>query len=67
MKSLTLVFLSLVFAVFATAQGLPPVPPGGSVYASGLEGPRGLTFGPDGLFTWLKLGTAGLTQPSQQP
>jgi hypothetical protein len=63
MKSLTLVFLSLVFAVFATAQGLPPVPPGGSVYASGLEGPRGLTFGPDGLLYVAEAGHGG-TDPA---
>jgi len=42
MKTLTLVFLSLGFAVFTTAQSLLPVPSGGTVYASGLEGPRGL-------------------------
>ena len=36
------------FAAFACAQA-PPVPAGGSLYASGLEGPRGLAFGPDGL------------------
>ena len=59
MKSLTLVFLLLVFAVFATAQGLPPVPPGGTVYASGLEGPRGLAFGPDGLLYVAEAGHGG--------
>lgn len=41
----------------------PPVPPGGTVYASGLEGPRGITFGPDGLLYIAEAGTGG-TQPT---
>ena len=48
MKIFALVTLSLTFAVFTMAQG-PPLPPGASLVAAGLEGPRGLTFGPDGL------------------
>ena len=37
----------------------PPVPAGGIVYASGLEGPRGLTFGPDGLLYIAEAGHGG--------
>ena len=36
---------------------------GGSVVASGLQGPRGLTFGPDGLLYVAEAGTGG-TQPA---
>ena len=30
-----------------------------SVFATGLDGPRGLKFGPDGIFTWRKLEAGG--------
>lgn len=49
-KILTFTIACLSLAILSLAQA-PPVPPGGSVYASGLEGPRGLTFGPDASFT----------------
>ena len=62
MKTLTLAVLTLTLAVFTMAQA-PPVPPGGSIYASGLEGPRGLAFGPDGLLYVAEAGLGG-TQPA---
>jgi hypothetical protein len=58
MKIFALVTLSLTFAVFTMAQG-PPLPPGGSLVAAGLEGPRGLTFGPDGLLYVAEAGLGG--------
>jgi hypothetical protein len=48
----------LASAPFVLAQG-PPVPPGGTVVAAGLEGPRGLTFGPDGLLYVAEAGLGG--------
>jgi glucose/arabinose dehydrogenase len=63
MKTLALAFLSLTLAAFSAAQGLPPIPAGGSLYASGLEGPRGLAFGPDGLLYVAEAGLGG-TQPA---
>ena len=47
MKIFTLAIFSLTLAVFTMAQA-PPLPPGASLVADGFEGPRGLTFGPDG-------------------
>jgi hypothetical protein len=52
--------LCLSCALLTTAQA-PPVPPGGSVYANGLEGPRGMTFGPDGLLYVAEAGLGGTT------
>jgi hypothetical protein len=54
----------LACAPFVLAQA-PPVPPGGTVIASGLEGPRGMTFGPDGLLYFAEAGLGG-TQPVPQ-
>ena len=58
--------IALVGAAFAfggsTMAQAPPVPPGGTLVAAGLQGPRGLTFGPDGLLYIAEAGTGG-TQP----
>jgi hypothetical protein len=54
--SLAICFLASAPFVFAQA---PPVPPGGTVVAAGLEGPRGLTIGPDGLLYFADAGWAG--------
>jgi hypothetical protein len=63
-KAWSLAICFLAFASFVFAQG-PPVPPGGTVVAAGLEGPRGMTFGPDGLLYFAEAGLGG-TQPVPQ-
>jgi hypothetical protein len=42
------------------AQG-PPLPPGATLFASGLEGPRGLAFGEDGTLYVAEAGLGGTT------
>lgn len=58
LKACCLAIFSLACGPFVFAQG-PPVPPGGTVVASGLEGPRGMTFGPDGLLYFAEAGLGG--------
>jgi len=58
MKACCLAIFSLACGPFVFAQG-PPVPPGGTVIASGLEGPRGMAFGPDGLLYFAEAGLGG--------
>src|SRR3984893_7094607 len=55
-KIFALAALCLTLAVFTMAHP-PPLPPGSTVVKDGLEGPRGLTLGPDGL---LYVAEAGL-------
>ena len=57
-KIWSLAICCLIFAPFVFAQA-PPVAPGGTVVAAGLEGPRGLTFGPDGLLYFAEAGLGG--------
>ena len=61
---------SLLFRAALLTSGLtalpmpaqvPPLPPNETVYASGLDGPRGLVFGPDGTLFVAEAGSGGST------
>jgi hypothetical protein len=52
----------LLCAAITPAFGqAPPLPPNATLVASGLEGPRGLRFGPDGYLYVAEAGTGGTT------
>jgi hypothetical protein len=58
LKACSLAICYLACAPFVFAQA-PPVAPGGTVVAAGLEGPRGMMFGPDGLLYIAEAGLGG--------
>jgi hypothetical protein len=57
-KVLTIVFFSFALPLISLAQA-PPLPDGAFLVIDGLEGPRGLTFGPDGLLYVAEAGLGG--------
>lgn len=60
---LSVLLFLLTSAASYTAAQAPPLPPGATLVVGGLEGPRGLTFGPDGFLYVAEAGHGG-TQPT---
>ena len=56
---LTFAVPGLLALTFSSIAAQVPVPPNATVYASGLNGPRGLAFGPDGALYIAEAGTGG--------
>jgi hypothetical protein len=54
---------AVFFAPLSALAQAPPIPAGGSLVVGGLDGPRGMAWGPDGLLYVAEAGTGG-TQPS---
>ena len=59
-RFLALLLSTLLFLPAALAQA-PPLPANATLYASGLNGPRGLAFGSDGTLYVAEAGTGGTT------
>lgn len=57
----SLLFAAVVASGVSGGQMLAQLPANETVYASGLEGPRGLAFGPDGTLYVAEAGLGGKT------
>ena len=66
MKMVCVASLALACASISPAALQAQLSPNAQIYASGLEGPRGLKFGPDGLLYVAEAGTGGTTSTAGQ-